>query len=74
MNRFGKDITVAFLGNAYFDSRIVNLIYSFEKDKLDYKIISYDWSGNEISNNNPRVEIIPLKRCNPLLFYSIFFI
>jgi len=72
MNRFGRDITVAFLGNAYFDSRIVNLIYSFEKDKLDYRIISYDWSGSQISNNNPRVEIIPLKRNNSLLFYSLF--
>lgn len=72
MNRFGKDITVAFLGNAYFDSRIVNLIYSFEKDKLDYRIISYDWSGTAINNNNPRVEIIPLNRKNSLLFYSLF--
>lgn len=72
MSKFGKDITVLFLGNAYYDSRTINLMESFSKDNIDYRMISFDWSGDSVASTNDRIEVIPLDRSSSLKFYGKF--
>lgn len=69
----GKEITVAFLGNAYYDSRIINLMHSFDDADIDYRVISYDWSEREILTDNPRVKVIKLQKSPRIKFYLRFF-
>ena len=45
-----KSAIIAFLGNAYHDSRVVNLIESLNKVDCDTITISFDWKTENFNS------------------------
>jgi len=39
-----KSVTISFLGNANFDTRVTNLTNSLISDGFEVKVISFDWT------------------------------
>jgi len=67
----GKSITIAFLGNANLDSRIVSLHRSLTSDGWIVNIISFDWfSGDHIPRD--KFPVYKLNKKSPLRFYPKF--
>lgn len=67
-----KNITLAFLGNAYNDSRITNLKDSLENDNCEVDVISFDWMTKDFKPILGEITVLPLDRSRSLLFYLTF--
>jgi glycosyltransferase involved in cell wall biosynthesis len=68
-------ICIAFLGNAYHDSRISNLKNSLENDNCKVKVISFDWITDNFENISGEISVFKLKKRKwSLFFYLKFFI
>lgn len=39
-----KSVTISFLGNANYDTRVTNLTNSLRADGFEVKVISFDWT------------------------------
>ncbi|MEE9429834.1 MAG: glycosyltransferase [Melioribacteraceae bacterium] len=69
-----KKIVIAFLGNAYHDSRVVNLIDSLEQENYKVKTISFDWKTKDFKTQLGETSIHKLdKSKSSLSFYFNFF-
>jgi glycosyltransferase involved in cell wall biosynthesis len=69
-----KQITIAFLGNAYHDSRVVNLIDSLKKENHQVKTISFDWKTKGFKTQLGETSVYKLdKTKSSLSFYFNFF-
>lgn len=69
-----KRICIAFLGNAFQDSRVTNLKNSLEGDNCDVSVISFDWSDSVIDTGDKKIKVIkiPGKNYSSVLFYLTF--
>jgi glycosyltransferase involved in cell wall biosynthesis len=69
-----KKIVITFLGNAYHDSRVVNLIDSLKQENFQVKTISFDWKTKDFKTQTGDTSIIKLDKSNSSLsFYFNFF-
>lgn len=69
-----KSAVIAFLGNAYHDSRVVNLIESLSLLNIDVKTISFDWRTSDFKSQYGSTSIHKLdKSKSSLIFYFKFF-
>jgi len=68
-------ITIAFLGNANYDTRVTNLADSLTADGVDVKIISFDWKTPGFTSVSGNRSVFKLtKKKNPFGFYLNFII
>ncbi len=69
-----KHICIAFLGNAFQDSRVYNLKNSLEEDGCTVSVISFDWFDKEILNEENGIQVIKIKSktVSSFLFYTDF--
>lgn len=69
-----KRICIAFLGNAYQDSRVTNLKDSLEADNCDVSVISFDWSGSIVDKKDDKIKVIKIrgKDYSSYVFYLSF--
>ena len=69
-----KSAIIAFLGNAYHDSRVVNLIDSLSKINIDTTTISFDWKTANFKSQFGKTNIYKLdKSKSSLIYYFKFF-
>ncbi|MFA7289613.1 MAG: glycosyltransferase [Melioribacteraceae bacterium] len=67
-----KRICIAFLGNAYHDSRITNLCDSLKEDGFSVSVISFDWRTISENQFHKDIKIFKLDRSNRISFYLHF--
>lgn len=67
-----KKICIAFLGNAFHDSRITNLHDSLMADGFEVSVISFDWRTISEDKFYKDVKIFKLDRSNSISFYLRF--
>jgi len=69
-----NQIVITFLGNAYHDSRVVNLIDSLKQENYKVKTISFDWKTKGLKTQLGETSIYKLDKSNSSLsFYFNFF-
>jgi glycosyltransferase involved in cell wall biosynthesis len=69
-----KSAVITFLGNAYHDSRVVNLIESLNDINIDTTTISFDWKTENFKSQNGKVAIYKLDKSNSSLVYYFRFL
>ncbi|MCK9279420.1 MAG: glycosyltransferase [Melioribacteraceae bacterium] len=67
-----KKICIAFLGNAFHDSRITNLCDSLKADGFDVSVISFDWRTIKEDYYHKDIKIFKLDRSSSIRFYLNF--
>lgn len=68
-----KKICIAFLGNAFNDSRIINLINSLKNDGCKVSVISFDWFIKKQNIVTDEIKVFKLQKGKfPILFYIHF--
>jgi len=68
-----KSVTISFLGNANFDTRVANLTNSLKADGIDVKVISFDWTSPNFDTIIGDTSIYKLvKKKNSLAYYLKF--
>lgn len=68
-----KKIFIAFLGNAFHDSRIVNLTNSLKVDGCSVSVISFDWFISSKNYSDDEIKVFRLTKGKfSLLFYLHF--
>ena len=74
MSELKKSAVICYLGNAHFDSRIVNLIDSLTQSKIKVKTISFDWKTKNFKPQTSDTAIYKLNRSNSSFqFYFKFY-
>lgn len=69
------EVFIAFLGNAYFDSRIVNLRESFNKYNISFSVTSFNLSTDIFNPPHKDFKVYDLSKYkNRFLFYFHFFL
>ena len=68
-----KSAIIAFLGNAFHDSRVVNLIESLEKKKIKTKTISFDWKNPDFKTILGKTTVHKLDKSGSSLSYYLNF-
>ncbi len=68
-----KKAVIAFLGNALFDSRVMNLYSSLTEKGIKVKVLSFDFKDTKVYSDNPDIIVFPYPKRNSLLFYTKFF-
>ena len=65
-----KSVTIAFLGNPHFDTRVNNLAASLKKDGYDINVIGFDWRNPDFKTESGEVKVYKLHKGKfSLLFY-----
>ncbi len=68
-----KNICIAFLGNAYYDTRVMNLYASLKNLNYKIKIVSFEWlQRKENPQLNSEIKLFNIRRRPSLLFYLSF--
>ncbi len=68
-----KKAVITFLGNALFDSRVMNLYSSLKKRNVDVTVVCFDYRGSGVKSDNSDFRIYSVrKEGNSLLFYLKF--
>ncbi len=68
-----KNICIAFLGNALYDSRIVNLTNSLKEEGCHVSVISFDWFISPKDHSDKGVKVFKLTKGKfSLIFYLRF--
>ncbi len=68
-----KSVTISFLGNANYDTRVTNLTNSLKADGMDVKVISFDWTTPNFQTVIGDTSIFKLiKKKNSLSYYLKF--
>ena len=68
-----KSVTISFLGNANFDTRVTNLTNSLRENGLPVKVISFDWTTPDFQSVTGDTSIFKLvKKKNSLPYYLKF--
>ncbi len=68
-----KSVTISFLGNANFDTRVTNLTNSLKEIEFDVKVISFDWTSPNFNSVIGDTSIFKLvKKKNSFPFYFNF--
>ncbi len=65
---------ITFLGNAYHDSRVVNLIDSFNNLGLDVRVISFDWKTSNFKTLLGKMTVYKLDKTKSSLLYYLKFV
>jgi glycosyltransferase involved in cell wall biosynthesis len=68
-----KSVCIAFLGNAFNDTRVTNLERSLSNDGIDVKIISFDWTTPEFNSIEGKTSVYKLVKTGSSLNYYISF-
>ncbi len=68
-----KSVFIAFLGNAYVDSRIINLTDSLESDGYRVSVTCFDWTGWQGEGLRDNFNLYPLKKSSFSLFFYLKF-
>jgi len=69
-----KSITIAFLGNAAYDTRVTNLTKSLTKDNFDVKVISFDWTTPNFETTIGKTSIYKLDKSKSSIKYYLSFL
>lgn len=69
-----KKAVITFLGNALYDSRVMNLYDSLTAKGIQVKVICYDFRGTGATTGNSDFIIYPFVKNNSIKFYVRFFI
>ncbi len=68
-----KSVTISFLGNANFDTRVTNLTNSLKADGMYVKVISFDWTTPDFHTVTGDTAIYKLvKKKNSIHYYLTF--
>ncbi len=73
MTQKQKSAVITFLGNAYHDSRVVNLIESLSKINIDVTTISFDWKTENFKSIISKTSVYKLDKSKSSLFYYLKF-
>ena len=73
MSQQQKSAVITFLGNAYHDSRVVNLIESLSKINIDVNTISFDWKTEKFKSIISKTSVYKLDKSKSSLFYYLKF-
>ncbi len=65
---------IAFLGNAYHDSRVVNLIDSLTKINIDTTTISFDWKTKGFKTQFGKTAVYKLDKSKSSFIYYFYFV
>ena len=74
MQQEQKTAIITFLGNAYHDSRVVNLIDSLSQINIDTTTISFDWKTKDFKTQLGKTAVYKLDKSKSSLFYYFNFI
>ena len=70
----GKKIIISFLGNAYHDSRVVNLISSLKQENHSVNTIAFDWKTKGFQTQVGETAVYKLNKSgSSIFFYFNFF-
>jgi glycosyltransferase involved in cell wall biosynthesis len=69
-----KSAVITFLGNAYHDSRVVNLIESLNDINIDTTTISFDWKTDNFKTQKGKTAIYKLDKSKSSLAYYFRFL
>lgn len=69
-----KSAIITFLGNAYHDSRVVNLIDSLTQININTKTISFDWKTKKFKTILGKTSVYKLDKSKSSLIYYFKFI
>lgn len=69
-----KTAIITFLGNAYHDSRVVNLIDSLNQVNIDTTTISFDWKTKDFKTQLGKTAVYKLDKSKSSLAYYFNFI
>jgi glycosyltransferase involved in cell wall biosynthesis len=69
-----KSVTISFLGNANFDTRVANLTNSLKADGMDIKVVSFDWTTPNFHTITGDTSIYKLVKKNNSLSYYLNFL
>lgn len=71
--KFKKKIVITFLGNAYHDSRVVNLSESLNQLNFDVSTISFDWKSENFKTQLGKTSVFKLDKSKSSLSYYFNF-
>lgn len=69
-----KRAVITFLGNAYHDSRVVNLIESLNQNNFDTVTVSFDWKSENFNTQIGPTSIYKLDKSKSSLFFYLKFL
>jgi len=69
-----KSAVITFLGNAYHDSRVVNLIESLNQLGIETKTISFDWKTKNFKTQVGSITVYRLDKSNSSIIYYFNFL
>jgi len=69
-----KKVCMALLGNAYYDSRILNFYDSLTGLGFDVRIVSFEWFPRAMPSRRENIKVFKLKKFKPtIIFYLAFY-
>lgn len=69
-----KSICIAFLGNAFNDTRVSNLISSFTQEGYNVKVISFDWTTPNFQTVRGDISVFKLAKSRISISFYLSFI
>ncbi len=64
-----KSVFIAYLGNAFNDTRVANLTRSFKEDGLGVEVVSFDWTTPNFKTIKGETSVYRLKKAGSSLKY-----
>ncbi|VAX21289.1 hypothetical protein MNBD_IGNAVI01-1875, partial [hydrothermal vent metagenome] len=74
MERKQISVTIAFLGNAFHDTRVSNLTKSLTEDNIDVRVISFDWITPNFKTVTGKTSIYKLDKSKSSFTYYLNFL
>ena len=74
MPKESKKAIITFLGNAYHDSRVVNLINSLSQNSVEVFTISFDWKSENFKTQIGQTSVYKLDKTKSSLFFYLKFL
>ncbi|MBU1096598.1 MAG: hypothetical protein CVV23_13430 [Ignavibacteriae bacterium HGW-Ignavibacteriae-2] len=71
---FKKSVCIAFLGNAFNDTRVTNLVDSLTKEGFEVRVISFDWTSENFTGKDGNIAVFKLDKTNSHIKYYLNFI
>ncbi len=69
-----KNICLSFLGNANYDSRVINIYSSLKKGNFVIKTVSFEWLAHRtFPDASPEFKVIKIRRRPSVVFYLSFY-
>ncbi len=69
-----ESVAIAFLGNAFHDTRVTNLTKSLIEDNVEVRVISFDWTTPDFQTITGKTSIYKLDKSKSSILYYLNFL